>query len=203
MTRPSLNRTSLPRPSEPSALGREDLEPEAAAGLSTQSYARKPAIDGVRLIELKRFTEDGGSFAELLRCSGGGSSDGEVDGLEGFRIAQVNYSDLEPGVIKAWHLHFQQEDLWFVPPLSKLLVGLYDVRKGSPSSGVSQRFVMGDGRAQILLIPRGVAHGASNITAHRQILMYFVNSMFSPEEPDEHRLDPFLLGREFWEMQAG
>jgi dTDP-4-dehydrorhamnose 3,5-epimerase len=179
-------------------LNRGDLDPERARGLTTQSYAKKPSIEGMRLVELRRFTEDAGSFAELLRLSGG-----QPDGIDGFDVKQVNYSDLEPGAIKAWHLHLQQEDLWVVPPVSKLLVGLVDMRKASPTCGVSQRFVLGDGRAQLLLIPRGVAHGAANVTPHRQVLMYFVNQQFSAAEPDEHRLDPFLLGREFWEMQAG
>lgn len=181
-------------------LTRADLDADRTRGLTTQEYAKKRAIDGVRLIELRRFTEDGGSFAEILRLSGGKPG---ADALAGFDIQQINYSDMEPGTIKAWHLHFRQEDLWFVPPVGKLLVGLYDCRKDSPSSGVSQRLVLGDGKAQALLIPRGVAHGAANVTSQRQILMYFVNQQFSAEQPDEHRLDPYLLGREFWQITAG
>lgn len=196
MTSPA--RPSLPRPSDAPVLTADDLDPEAAAKLSTQDYTRKPAIEGVKLIELRRFVEDAGSFAEVLRLSGG-----TPDGLDGFSIAQVNYSDMEPGAIKAWHVHFQQEDLWFVPPICKLVIGLTDLRRSSSSPGVTQRMVMGDGRAQLLLIPRGVAHGAANLTTQRQILMYFVNSGFSAVDPDEHRLDPFMLGRAFWEMQAG
>ena len=201
MTRPI--RTSLPDPSRqnpgaPAALTRDDLDPAHADALSTQSYTRRPTIDGLKLIELKRFTEDGGSFSELLRLGAGA-----VQGLDGFTVEQVNYSDMEPGTVKAFHVHFRQEDLWFVPPVHKLLVGLHDLRRESPSAGVTQRFVMGDGKAQLLLIPRGVAHGVANISAQRQILMYFVNSPFSAEAPDEHRLDPYLLGRDFWEIQAG
>ena len=180
------------------ALTRDDLKGDACAALSTQSYSRKAAIEGVKLVELKRFSEDAGSFAEILRLT-----QGEVNGLDGFHIAQVNYSDLEPGAIKAWHVHFHQEDLWFVPPMCKLLVGLHDVRKTSGSTGVTQRFILGDGNPQLLYIPRGVAHGIANLSLQRQILMYFVNNAFSAEQPDEHRLDPFMLGRAFWEMQAG
>lgn len=201
MPRPIRSTQSAPATSgvlSRAELSRSDLAPEAASALTTQCYSKKPAIEGVKRHELKRFCEDGGSFSELLHVKGN-----EVTGFDGFNLAQVNYSDMEPGAIKAWHIHFRQEDLWFVPPICKLLVGLYDVRKDSPSRGVSQRFVMGDGRAQLLLIPRGVAHGVANLTGQRQILFYFVNSLFAAEEPDEHRLDPFVLGREFWEMAAG
>lgn len=179
-------------------LSRADLKADARESLSTQNYARRATIDGVKLIALRRFSEDAGSFAEILRLTSG-----IVDGLEGFQIKQVNYSDMEPGAIKAWHVHFNQEDLWFVPPMCKLLVGLHDVRKASDSTGVTQRFVLGDGNPQLLYIPRGVAHGIANLSMQRQILMYFVNSPFLAEDPDEHRLDPFMLGRAFWEMQAG
>lgn len=179
-------------------LTRQDLDPERAQGLTTQKYDKKVPIEGVRVIELRRFCEDGGSFAELARLQKGG-----IQGIEGFEIAQVNYSDMEPGTIKAWHLHFKQEDLWFVPPIHKLLVGLYDLRKDSPTKGTVQRMVLGEGRAHLLLIPRGVGHGACNLASTRQILMYFVNQTFDPAEPDEHRLDPFLLGRDFWQIQAG
>lgn len=179
-------------------LTRADLDPERTRDLTTQTYARKPAIEGVRVIELRRFTEDGGSFAELLRVDGG-----KPAGLENFEIKQINYSDMEPGAIKAWHLHYNQEDLWFVPPLGKLVVGLFDCRRASASNGVSMRLVLGDGRAQALLIPRGVAHGVANLSASRQILIYIVNQPFSAEAPDEQRLDPFLLGRDFWQLAAG
>lgn len=176
----------------------EDLAPEHAKSLTTQNYGRRPTIEGVKLIELKRFTEEGGSFAELLRAQGG-----QISGVEGFEVKQINYSDMEPGAVKAFHVHFAQEDIWFVPPVCKLLIGLLDIRRGSSTVNVSQRFPMGDGKAQLLLIPRGVAHGVANLTATRQVLMYFVNQTFSADAPDEHRLDPYILGRDFWEITAG
>jgi len=179
-------------------LTRADLHPDKSASLTTQEYGRKARIDGVRLESVGRFTEDGGSFSELLRLS-----EGKIALFPGFEVLQVNYSDMEPGVVKAWHVHFQQEDVWFVPPINKILVGLYDLRKDSPTCGETMRFVMGEGQAQLLLIPRGVAHGATNLSGSRQILMYFVNNQFNAENPDEQRLDPFILGREFWALNHG
>lgn len=179
-------------------LTKADLDPQYAASLTTQSYSSARRIDGVKLVEQRRFTEDGGSFAELLRLNGGQSPV-----FEGFEVKQVNCSDMEPGTIKAWHLHFQQEDVWFVPPTSKLLVGLWDVRAESATKGATMRLVLGDGKAQLLYIPRGVGHGAANITACRQTLIYFVNNQFDAAQPDEHRLDAFALGREFWQISVG
>jgi dTDP-4-dehydrorhamnose 3,5-epimerase len=176
----------------------EDLDPKLTQGFKTQQYAKSPRIDGVRVIELSRFAEDCGAFAEVFRLI-----DGRSSVLDGFQILQVNYSDLEPGAIKAFHFHLNQEDVWFVPPVCKLLAGLVDLRRHSPSCGLPMRMILGDGRAQLLYIPRGVAHGVANISVRRQILMYFVNSNFSVEAPDEQRLDPHLLGGGFWEIQPG
>jgi dTDP-4-dehydrorhamnose 3,5-epimerase len=116
-------------------------------------------------------------------------------------VKQVNYSVLQPGTIKAWHLHKHQEDAWFVPPSGRLLVGLLDARQGQ--GGASMRFVLGDGKAQLLLIPRGVAHGVANPFQAPQPMLYLVNQQFSAERPDEHRLPWDLLGKDFWAIQPG
>src|SRR5258705_421355 len=49
----------------------------------------------------------GGSLRELARLT-----DGHAAGLEGFTIRQVNFSELAPGAIKAFHLHVRQTDVW-------------------------------------------------------------------------------------------
>ncbi|MCA1814446.1 MAG: dTDP-4-dehydrorhamnose 3,5-epimerase family protein [Halobacteriales archaeon] len=173
------------------------IAPEFAKQLATQSYASKPRIEGVQLVDLKRFVEDGGEFQELARLGPGA----ELQGVPGFVLKQVNYSIMQPGAIKAWHLHKRQEDAWFVPPNARLLVALLDTREGK--HGASMRLVLGDGRAQLLLIPRGVAHGAANPYPAPQPMLYFVNQQFDAQHPDEHRLPWDLLGKEFWQLQPG
>jgi dTDP-4-dehydrorhamnose 3,5-epimerase len=110
---------------------------------------------------------------------------------------------MEPGTIKAWHLHERQDDLWFVPPQSRLLVGLLDVREGSPSYDVPMRFVMGAGKARLLFIPRGVAHGVANLTQQPASVLYFATEPFNSAHPDEHRLPWDTLGPDFWTIQPG
>lgn len=174
-----------------------EVAPEYAKQLWTQSYAAKPRIEGVQFVELRRHLDEGGEFAELARLGPGA----ELQGLPGFVVRQVNYSVLQPGAIKAWHLHKLQDDAWFVPPHARLLIGLLDARTGK--KGPSMRFVMGDGRAQLLFIPRGVAHGAANPYPTPQPMCYFVNQHFNPEKPDEQRLPWDLLGKDFWQLQPG
>ncbi len=173
---------------------REDLHPV----LSRQEYGAKERIDGVQLLPLETFVEDGGTFTEVGRLAAG-----VLAGLDGFEARQINCSLVAAGAIKAWHLHFNQEDLWFVPPSQALLVGLWDARRDSPTTGNSLRLVLGRGRSQLLYIPRGVAHGAANLGTDEVLLFYFVNQQFNAQDPDERRLPYDALGKEFWEIRPG
>ena len=106
-----------------------EISDAAKRAMALQDYARPPEIEGVQLVELKRFTDDGGSFMELARLDRGVAS-----ALPGFECRQVNYSEMDPGVIKAFHIHRRQTDVWFVPPDDKMLVVLLDVRAGSKTA---------------------------------------------------------------------
>lgn len=174
------------------------LSDKAQAALSTQSYDKSPKIEGVELKDLHRFVDDGGSFMELGRYDGG-----MLAGFPNFEVKQINYSQVLSGVIKAFHLHANQEDIWFVPPCDRVLVVLHDARKGSATEGTTMRFVMGDGKSQLLYIPRGVAHGYTNASDARAQLVYFVNQQFDPESPDEKRLPWDFVGKEVWDIIKG
>jgi dTDP-4-dehydrorhamnose 3,5-epimerase len=167
--------------------------------LATQSYEEQMAIKGVEFFDLLPPSDEGGDFCEVARFT----ADGELQCAPGFRPAQCGYSYLEPGTVKAWHLHMRQEDLWFIPPHDRCLVGLHDVRQHSESYRSTMRFVMGARRSRLLLIPRGVAHGIANLTNRPASMFYFVNESFDRENPDEHRLPWDLLGEELWRNMPG
>ena len=175
-----------------------DIQESVRDSVSRQEYGAKDRIDGVQLLPLQTFAEDGGTFTELGRLAAGALAE-----LEGFVVRQVNCSLVAAGAIKAWHLHFNQEDLWFVPPSQALLVGLWDVRENSSTAGAIMRFVLGRGRSQLLYIPRGVAHGAANVGTSDAFLFYFVNQQFDAQDPDERRLPYDALGKDFWEIRPG
>ena len=181
------------------ALTPDDLGPEFQAKVTTQRYDAAPSIDGVRRADLRLLNDDGGAFAELARFT----LSGELEAFPGFQIRQASFSLLLPRVVKAFHLHYAQDDVWFVPPTDRLLVGLLDTRHASPSYNVSQRLILGAGKAQLLFIPRGVAHGAVNLGIQPASVLYFVNQQFALENPDECRLPWDVLGREFWESAPG
>ena len=177
-----------------------ELTPDAKRDFHLQAYAPAPTIDGVELVELRRFADDGGSMTELARLT-----DGSPAALAGFRVRQINYSELEPGVVKAYHLHTRQTDVWYVPPSDRMLVVLADVRRGSPTEGVRMRLVLGAGSSRLLRIPPGVAHGVRNLAATAGRIVYFTDLHFSadPDTCDEGRLPWDWAGPEVWDVARG
>ena len=173
---------------------------KATHAYGVQDYSAQPMIDGVELVPLRRFNDDGGSMTELGRLTDGG-----LDGLDGFQARQINYSVMEPQAIKAFHLHKRQTDVWFVPPSDKILLVLGDVRKNSPTKGLVKRIVLGDGNSRLVRIPPGVAHGCKNLRfADPSVIIYFVDVQFSVDEHcDEGRIPWDFFGPEVWDVERG
>jgi dTDP-4-dehydrorhamnose 3,5-epimerase len=177
-----------------------EFNSEARARYAKQDYSARRKIEGVEIVELKRFNDDGGAMTELGRIDGGLHKQ-----LPGFEVRQVNYSVLEPLAIKAFHLHDRQTDVWYVPPSDKLLLVLADVRKGSPTEGLITRMVLGDGNSRLVRIPPGVAHGCRNLRpAAPSVIIYFVDVQFSVgADCDEGRLPWNHFGEALWEVERG
>jgi dTDP-4-dehydrorhamnose 3,5-epimerase len=177
-----------------------ELSDAAKRAFALQSYGPPPEIEGGALVDLKRFTDDGGSFMELGRLQ-----QGLLASLSGFECRQVNYSEMDPGVIKAFHLHRRQTDVWFVPPGDKMLVILLDVRARSRSRGAQRRIVLGDGQSRLLRIPPGVAHGVKNLASSRGRIIYLVDAQFSPDpdQTEEGRLPWDFAGADIWDVTRG
>jgi dTDP-4-dehydrorhamnose 3,5-epimerase len=177
-----------------------EFTPHAKRAYHIQSYGPAPSIDGVELVELKRFADDGGALTELARLS-----DGRTAAVAGFTLRQINYSELAPGAIKAFHLHTRQTDVWYVPPGDRMLVVLVDVRQGSRTEGVRVRLVLGHGASRLLRIPPGVAHGVRNLGEATGRIIYFTDLQFSSEPAtcDEGRLPWDYAGADVWDVTRG
>jgi len=177
-----------------------DLTPHAKRVFQTQSYSPIPRIDGVELIELKRFADDGGSMTELARLT-----DGLPQAFAGFAVRQINYSEVEPGVIKAFHVHQRQSDVWYVPPSDRMLLVLIDVRQASKTESTRMRLTLGAGASRLVRIPPGVAHGVRNLAAAPGRIIYFTDVHFSPEPAtsDEGRLPWDYVGADIWDVTRG
>lgn len=180
-------------------LTNKDIDGKYQKKIYIQDYGKKPVIDGVKIIEIKNYVGEDGDFAEIMRLN----ERGESEEFPGFVLRQISRSKMIPGSVKAWHIHFAQDDIWHVLPDNKLLVALWDVRKDSPTKHLTMRFATGGGKAHLIYIPRGVAHGAVNYSEEESTILYFVNAQFNIENPDEVRLPWDSLGEDFWEPIKG
>jgi dTDP-4-dehydrorhamnose 3,5-epimerase len=168
--------------------------------ITKQDYQPKATIEGVKILEVPYFSDEGGALSEIAHIS----ERGESAEFPGFHLKQVNWTFMTPGTIKAGHVHFQQEDIWMVPPTDRLLVGLLDLRKSSKTYLRKSRLVLGAGKSCLLYIPRGVAHGAANLWNRDMMLLYFVNQRFTPDPKacDENRIPAAAWGKNFWSIPA-
>ncbi len=157
----------------------------------------KPKIEGVHIIPLKTWMTEDGDFAELVRLN----DQGELEQAPGLKVRQINRSTLLPNTVKAWHFHFNQDEAWYVPPTGQLMLGLWDVRSDSATKDVTMRVVLGGASPSLVVVPRGVAHGACNLTNKPVELYYYVSQQFSPESPDENRIPWNAIGEDFWKPE--
>ena len=134
-------------------------------------------IDGVQVKKLVRHVDDRGYFMEILR------DDDKL--LEKF--GQASLSLTYPGIIKAFHYHKKQDDLWFFPKGNAQVV-LYDMREDSPTKGQTDVFYMGENNPILLVIPKGVAHGYRVLGNEPAIITYFTSESYDRENPDEYRI---------------
>ena len=65
--------------------------------LSIQDYSKKTIIEGVQLIHLNLFVDDGGSLAEIVRLD----ENGHLQILPEFKVRQSTYSQVMPGAIQS------------------------------------------------------------------------------------------------------
>ncbi|HEV2339306.1 MAG TPA: dTDP-4-dehydrorhamnose 3,5-epimerase family protein [Patescibacteria group bacterium] len=178
-----------------SYLTKDSIDKTLQEKISVQDYSKKPVIAGVQVKEIKNMAGEDGDFSELIRLT----ETGEIEGFAGFQLRQVNRSKMMPGAIKAWHLHYKQDEIQTVRPEDHLVVGLWDIREESATKGLTMKLVLGGGKSHLLLIPKGVAHGYMNVSSKPVTVLYFVSEQFLLEDPDERRL-PWDSIKGFWEV---
>jgi dTDP-4-dehydrorhamnose 3,5-epimerase len=136
-------------------------------------------IDGVVVKEVVVHSDDRGSLMEIVR-----------DDEPVFReVRQTTFTIAYPGVIKAFHWHRRQWDVWFFTAGMAQVV-LFDLREGSPTRGETQVLYMGERRPLVVAIPPGVAHGYRVLGVVPAALLYHTTEHYDPADPDEERL-PF------------
>lgn len=134
-------------------------------------------IEGVKIKRLVTHPDDRGYFREVLR------DDDKL--LEKF--GQTSVTETYPGVIKAFHWHKKQDDLWYVA-CGMAQVVLYDMRESSKTYKETQVIYTGEQNPALVLIPKGVAHGYKVVGIKPVMLFYHTTRSYDPKDPDEERI---------------
>ncbi|MEX2033181.1 MAG: dTDP-4-dehydrorhamnose 3,5-epimerase family protein [Candidatus Colwellbacteria bacterium] len=134
-------------------------------------------IKDVAVKKIISYHDDRGFFAEIAKF-----------GEETFHeIKQTSYTETYPGVIKAFHWHKKQWDIWFVVGGNARVV-LHDLRKGSKTFGQTDVFFPGENNKLLVAIPPGVAHGYQVLGNKPVCLFYHTSKAYDPKNPDEYRI---------------
>ena len=134
-------------------------------------------IHDVVIKKLVTHSDDRGYFREILR------DDDELL----TRFGQTSFTKTYPGVIKAFHWHNHQDDLWYVADGMARVV-LHDLRPDSPDRGETQVIFAGEDNPVLIYIPTGVAHGYQVLGNKPVLLFYHVTQSYNPANPDEERI---------------
>lgn len=150
-----------------------------ADGSLIEKFVKKSFIEGVKVKTLKRWFDASGDLTEIIK-----------EGEETFiNVKQSNHTVCSHGIIKAFHYHKKQTDVWYCP-IGLIQVILYDARKESKSFGQTNVFFLGERNPLVLLIPKGVAHGYRVLSEKPAHLIYFTDQAYNASDPDEIRI-PF------------
>jgi len=136
-------------------------------------------IHDVVIKKLVTHSDDRGYLREVLR---------EDDHMLR-QFGQITVTKTYPGVIKAFHWHKEQDDVWYVAGGMARVV-MHDRRPESSSHGQTQVVFAGEDNPVTILIPAGVAHGYQVLGNQPILLFYTVTHNYNPAAPDEQRI-PF------------
>ncbi|WP_321338598.1 dTDP-4-dehydrorhamnose 3,5-epimerase family protein [Breoghania sp.] len=104
--------------------------------------------DGVELRALTPHADGRGVFLEMYR----------EEWAIGGDLIQWNAVHSAPNVLRGVHVHANHVD-YLIPVAGKLVLGLYDLRSQSPTSGRSVMLEIDGAKPKAVSIPIGVCHG--------------------------------------------
>lgn len=135
---------------------------------------------GVVVRPLAAHVDERGTFTELYR----------LEWATGVTPIQWNAVRSDGGVLRGVHVHLRHDD-YLTVPYGRAVVGLRDLRRGSPTEGLSGVVELGGDQQAALVIPHGVAHGFYFLEP--SVYVYAVTEYWDPnDELVCHWADPEL-----------
>lgn len=150
-----------------------------------------PFIHGVEISLLKRLPDERGAIFHMLRA------DDPI--YENF--GEIYFSKVNPGAIKAWHIHSKMTLNYAVVQGTIKLV-LFDDRPGSSTRGHLMEIFTGDDNYLLVKVPPLVWNGFKGGGIHPSLV---ANCATLPHDPAEiSRKDPFTKDIPYdWSLRHG
>lgn len=148
-------------------------------------------IHGVQIHPLKQIVDERGKIMHMLRA--------DSDHFQAF--GEIYFSCVNPGAIKAWHIHTRMT-LNYAVVSGHIKLVLFDARKDSPTRDELQELFIGESNYCLVTIPPMVWNGFKGIGDRVAIV---ANCATHPHDPDEiRRLSPFTPDIPYkWDLQHG
>ena len=137
--------------------------------------ARAVTIDGLIVTPLREIADARGSVLHMLRA----------DAPEFTTFGECYFSEIRPGVIKAWKRHRRQAQNMAVP-VGRVRFVVYDARESSPSRGRVDVIELGRPDAYLRLhIPPMLWYGFTCVAAAASLV---ANCVDIPHDPTESEM---------------
>ena len=135
-------------------------------------------IDGVEIVPLRQIPDERGKVMHMLRA--------DAPHFQSF--GEIYFSTVNPGAIKAWHIH-KVMVLNYAVPMGNIKFVLYDERPDSPTKGEVQEIFLGPDSYNLVVVPPMVWNGFKGIGTQPALV---ANCASIPHDPGEiDRRDPF------------
>ncbi len=135
-------------------------------------------IKGVQVKPLRQILDERGKVMHMLK----------VGDPEFQQFGEIYFSCVNPGAIKAWHIH-KEMTLNYAVPHGHIKFVLYDNRPESPTHGEIQELFLGPDNYCLVTVPPMVWNGFKGMGAEVAIVANCATIPHSPDEID--RRDPF------------
>lgn len=134
-------------------------------------------LPGVKLLEPTVFGDHRGFFMESYN-----EQVAQANGIYHAYIQDNHSLSVEPGVLRGMHYQLNPKAQ---TKLVRVTAGaiydvVVDIRKGSPTFGQWQGFILSAANNRQLLVPQGFAHGFCTLVPNCEV-QYKVDALYSPE----------------------
>ena len=128
-------------------------------------------IAGCEIVRIGANRDERGCLYEIFRESWPGA----------FAAVQWNACASDAGVVRGAHVHVDYQEFYTLPR-GRVIIGLADIRRTSPTFGKSVQFAWSDRDARAVVVPEGVAHVV--LFEADSVLAFGLSGYWRPEYDD-------------------